>query len=261
MKKTKLIIPAMGLLLLSTAASVTGTVAWFASQAVVTASGMSVTAKSDSAFLLIQAGAVEGANEAAKATAIQTSGSDQATAVTATAQLLPVAHELTVGTATISNVEAVTDNDPNQDTYTNWYYRYSKNAANWGSDESGMTAKQYVLDDKFASYVLVNEFNLTLAAGSNPMNTMKVDACTITTAGDQAVNVLVATATASEEFSGTGGSGSTTLQASLTSSTIMQVKVYIYWNGNDTDVYTNGIADLQSTSVSLTFTGIVGAAA
>ena len=70
MKKTKILVPAAGLLLLSTAASVTGTVAWFASQSMVTATGMSVTAKSDSAFLLIQAGEVSGATEAAKAASI-----------------------------------------------------------------------------------------------------------------------------------------------------------------------------------------------
>ena len=53
MKKTKVIIPALGLLLLSTAASVTGTVAWFAANSTVTASGMKVTATSDNEFLQI----------------------------------------------------------------------------------------------------------------------------------------------------------------------------------------------------------------
>lgn len=43
MKKTKIIIPALGMLLLSTAASVTGTVAWFSANATVNVSGMSVT--------------------------------------------------------------------------------------------------------------------------------------------------------------------------------------------------------------------------
>ena len=255
MKKTKVIIPALGLLLLSTAASVTGTVAWFAANATVTATGMSVTAKSDSAFLLIKAGAVEGANDAAKAAAIQASGGESANATTATAEVLPVAHD---SVTTIATIEATAENK-----YSNWYYRYSKDPANWGVDENGMTAKEYVASDKFSDYVLVNEFNLTVAAGSNAMNTLKVNTCSITpsNSGDQAVKVLVATATACEEFSGTGGSGSTTLQASLTDATTMQVKVYIYWDGNDTDVYTNGIADLTSTSVVVTFTGLVGAAA
>ena len=257
MKKTKVIIPALGMLLLSTAASVTGTVAWFASQATVTATGMSVTVKSDSAFLLIKAGAVEGANDAAKAAYIRTNGgAESANASTTTGALLPVAHENAA--TTISTIEATADSK-----YTNWYYIYSKDPANWGTNESGMTVKANVADDKFADYVLVNEFNLTRAQGSEPMNTLKVETCTITpsNSGDQAVKVLVATATASQEFGGTGGSGSTTLQTSLTDETTMQVKVYIYWDGNDEDVFTNNIDDLKSTAVEVTFTGLVGAAA
>ena len=167
---------------------------------------------------------------------------------------MPVAHENAA--TTISTIEA-----SNEGVLTNWYYRYSKDPSNWGTNESGMTAKQNVAAANFSNYVLVNEFNLTLAAGSQQMNTLKVNACTITpsNSGDQAVSVLVATATASEEFTGTGGSGSVTLQSSLTDQTIMQVKVYIYWDGNDTDVYTNGIADLKSTAVEVTFTGLIGA--
>ena len=43
MKKTKVIIPALGLLVLSTAASITGTVAWFSANNAVSVSGMTVT--------------------------------------------------------------------------------------------------------------------------------------------------------------------------------------------------------------------------
>ena len=45
MKKTKIIIPAIGMLLLSTAASITGTVAWFSMNTTVTATGMTIKAK------------------------------------------------------------------------------------------------------------------------------------------------------------------------------------------------------------------------
>ena len=53
MKKTKVIIPALGILLLSTAASVTGTVAWYAANSTVTANGMKIKATIDSNFLAI----------------------------------------------------------------------------------------------------------------------------------------------------------------------------------------------------------------
>lgn len=53
MKKTKLIIPAIGMLLLSTAASITGTVAWFSMNTTVSATGMTIKAKGDQVFLQI----------------------------------------------------------------------------------------------------------------------------------------------------------------------------------------------------------------
>ena len=52
MKKTKVIIPALGILLLSTAASVTGTVAWFSMTDTVTASGMLVQAKAEQGIVI-----------------------------------------------------------------------------------------------------------------------------------------------------------------------------------------------------------------
>ena len=52
MKKTKIIIPALGMLLLSTAASVTGTVAWFSMNSDVTASTMSVKAVAESGIAI-----------------------------------------------------------------------------------------------------------------------------------------------------------------------------------------------------------------
>ena len=55
MKKTKVIIPALGILLLSTAASVTGTVAWFSANNQVTATGMKVQAKAESGIVISNA--------------------------------------------------------------------------------------------------------------------------------------------------------------------------------------------------------------
>ncbi len=52
MKKTKIIIPALGMLLLSTAASVTGTVAWFSVNNKVEVSGMQVRTKVQSNLLI-----------------------------------------------------------------------------------------------------------------------------------------------------------------------------------------------------------------
>lgn len=85
MKKTKIVIPALGLLLLSTAASVTGTVAWFAANASVTASGMQLQAKAEQGILISTQTAVSPAsNWGASATALN-SGSGVAVFPTSTA--------------------------------------------------------------------------------------------------------------------------------------------------------------------------------
>ena len=52
MKKTKIIIPALGILLLSTAASVTGTVAWFSMNSDVTATSMTIQAIAESGIAI-----------------------------------------------------------------------------------------------------------------------------------------------------------------------------------------------------------------
>lgn len=52
MKKTKVIIPALGLLVLSTAASISGTVAWFSVNSTVSVSGMTVETKVASSVLI-----------------------------------------------------------------------------------------------------------------------------------------------------------------------------------------------------------------
>ena len=52
MKKTKIIIPALGMLLLSTAASITGTVAWFSMNNFVTATSMNIKAKAENGIVI-----------------------------------------------------------------------------------------------------------------------------------------------------------------------------------------------------------------
>ena len=57
-------------------------------------------------------------------------------------------------------------------------------------------------------------------------------------------------------FAGTGGTGSTVLQtANVTDDAISTVKVYIYWDGQDEDVFTNNIDHLLNTTVEVVFTG------
>lgn len=59
MKKTKIIIPALGMLLLSTAASVTGTVAWFSMSNYVTATNLNIKAKAENGIVIANEGKSE----------------------------------------------------------------------------------------------------------------------------------------------------------------------------------------------------------
>ena len=207
----------------------------------VTATGMSVTAKSDQIFLMVKEG------HAADADAIQSESLIIDTATNSSAVLLPAAHTLN-SSANLTNYDAA----------ASWYYQYSK-------DPSVSTASSAVFpidSSSLGQYVLINEFSITVADGSNEVTNLRVANCTITTAGDAAVKVVVAGTNASEEFDGEGGAGSVALRtANLTDSTVEYVKIYIYWDGNDSDVFTNNIADLLGTSVVVTFTGDVVPAA
>ena len=237
MKKTKIIIPALGVLLLSTAASVTGTVAWFSMNKTVTATGMSVTAKSDSSFLLI-------GNEDDDLDSIQDANSISATAKNSTKELYPVAHKAIANTAAADSI-------------SNWYFMYSDDPDNY----IGTATEELAIPNGklFTDYVLKNTFKITVAKQGHPVNNLKVD--TLTISGVSAVRALVTSSTAAQEFAETYADDpavdtddATILAAQVTSSTVVEINVYIFWDGNDELVYTNNADQLTNTSVELTFT-------
>lgn len=238
----KQLLAAVAMVLVATIALGSSTYAWFATNNTVTAEGMSVTVKSDVTFLMIKAGAQE-------IEAIRNYKQTTDSAATATGQLYPAAHE---SITKLSDATATTGEAENA-TLTNWYYKYSTDPAVYGGSGKE-TSKTTIKNSDKAKYILINEFSLGLAEGSNAMQNIKVGNVTLHTTGDSAVKVLVVTDTAAEEF-GASGTGSTVLQTSLTDDNVMHVWVYVYWDGNDEDVYTNGVADLQDTSVVVTFTG------
>jgi hypothetical protein len=252
-KASRKLLPAIAMLAMSATMLATSTYAWFSMNKDVTLTGMSVTAKSDSTFLLVKAGT-------ATASEIQTAKLIEDDAVTASAVLYPAAHDnITEASTGYSDIEAADDTVATDKDI--WYYRYNRNPA---ASTDNMTDITYVPVANFGEYVLLNEFSLTVADGSNNLSDLRVKSCSITTAGDQAVKVLVAGANGCQEFSGAGTAAdyddadSNVLQtAAVTSSGVSTVKVYVYWDGNDADVYTNGIADLQNTAVTVELTGDV----
>ena len=223
MKKTKVIIPALGLLLLSTAASVTGTVAWFAANATVTATGMSVTAKSDSVFLEI------------KGTEDQSFSATGTNAVNA--QLFPVAHESWSALADVTDF-TLSDSQTNN----NWYYRYSGDA---GAASVNMTAKEYI--GAFTNYVAVSEFEVQLHQGS-AQTAYDLYVSSVTIAANTGITVVIAGATGYQEFNASQAATIEFNNANVISDTVTQtaqtITAYIYIDGNNERVYSNNIENL-----------------
>ena len=239
MKKFKKLIPAFCMLLVSAIMLGSSTFAWFSMNEKVTASGMTVTATSEQTYMIIGSGVLDAAG-------VQAGNATKVNAATGSAAILPSAHKDTVTNITTA------------DTVGNWFYKYSNSPDNYGGT-GNESAEVALTTDNFAKYVLVNTFSVTVAKGANGMNDIKVAECKITTAGDLAVKVLVATATAAEEFDQATAAGNTVLQASIADDSVMVVKIYIYLDGTNDQVYTNGIADLQSTTVEVSFTGTIAA--
>ena len=265
MKKTKVIIPALGLLLLSTAASVTGTVAWFAAQNAVTAGGMAIMAKSDNTFLLI------GSGDNNSASAIQAAATNDAVdfAMTvseskvypsapcmtaAEAAYLPASTGKKVGGDAITVAGAQITNETTANAVTNWY---TATAANVNApDMLSGSARQLTA---FTGYVIKKTVYLTVAAGANPAHNLSV-AGTFTQNGAgndlAAARVLITTddgnvATILDSTHLTADiSGSNT---NITSTTVRTVNFYIFYDGNAAPVYTNNAANLTGATFSFSF--------
>lgn len=274
----KKLIPAIALLLVSAVLMGTSTFAWFSMNRTVTATGMQVTAKSDSVFLLI------GTDDTAAA--IQTAGTitTALTVDSAAAQVYPSAHDAVTNTAdaTATNVSNVyryhlTSDDTQTITLeqyaalssgdkalytadnrngTNWYYKIAD-----AVDASTSTKGANYLTTVDATYVIHKTCYVTLAAGSNDASNLKVTGMAIasnsTATGGSAtitpVKVLVTTATAAVELDSTTTSSDTVLAATVTSSAVVQIDIFIYYNGNDAAVYTNNVANLDGATIDLTF--------
>lgn len=284
MKKTKIIIPALGLLLLSTAASVTGTVAWFAMNASVSATGMQITAKSNSVFLLI-------GNENSLST-IQTANS-VTTALTVdaeSAKVYPSAHDTIANTAAATatdvshtfqyqevgntsnkisieeyaNLPASAEGAANDKSEfeaearngTNWYYKVANLAS-----ASASTYDPHYLQTVDAAYIIHKTCYVCMSAGSEDGTGLKVKSMAIAsngtaTGGDATitpVKVLITSSTAAVELDSATTSSSTVLASTVTDDALIALDIFIYYNGADTDVYTNNMANLDGATVNLTF--------
>ena len=162
MKKTKVIIPALGILLLSTAASVTGTVAWFSMNTHVSATGMQLTVKTENGLVI--------SNEAAEkvwgeTTVASHAGSGAVVLPTSTADAATWYH---ANSASAASHEA----SATPETLTG----IAKNSDGFGAIGTGENAKFYYLQNNFyvksagAAYTAETFYVNTLEVGGNTNN-------------------------------------------------------------------------------------------
>lgn len=261
MKKAKIIIPALGMLLLSTAASITGTVAWFSMNTTVSATGMQVKAQADQVYLQI----------------INEDGlfSDTAAQNTAAAK---------TATKTIAATNVVkANNTTSVTTFDGTSAVWVTNVSN--TPTSAVATGNYVTldtttngDAALANYALINTFKFRLnpttgvTTAPDPLKatavTFDTDTLEITDPMRNAVSVFVSSGTNYQLFKqanpvdgsvlGTGvftevGSGALTAAAFADSSaTGTAVKVYVFFDGDNKSAYTNNIT-ASGYTVQLTF--------
>ena len=227
MKKFTKLIPAFCMLLISAMLMGTSTFAWFSMNTTVTANGMKIKAKSDSASLVINEG-----------TTFDKSG----TAYTATASsdvtLLPVAH----GTVTNSNgtPSEITDKADMTDP-TKWYYAYANdNTTSTAKDKTAVTCTgltNYIAKTSFS--IGLNDKSADTAKGTN----LGVSKVQITT--NAGIKVVVVCGTNIFTFDATNnGVVSDKVLANEVTKTGVVVDVYYFIDGNSTEVYTNNLSSL-----------------
>lgn len=223
----KKLIPAICMTLIAAVMLASSTFAWFSMNTSVTAEGMQVTAQSNSVYLLI--------SEESELLTIQGANSTKVEYTGSTA-LFPSAHKVVTNTS-----EATTT--------SNWYYKTAN-----APTASTSTGSEKVLSN-FDGYVLHKKVYIAVAAGSNPAEELKVSA-TITAAASGTITpimVLVTTDEGAAELSSATPSSDKILAATISNTDVIAVDIFIYYDGNNAEVYTNNIENLDGATIKLTF--------
>lgn len=268
MKKTKIIIPALGMLLLSTAASVTGTVAWFAANATVSATGMQIKAKTTNTFLLIGTGdndtygEIQGITPASTSVALTISDEDAQVIPSkpvendTEAGYLSVAdgHKNTAGEA-ITTAGVIVNDAAKAAAVTNWYTASA--AAPTASAIDAATAKQLA---SFTGYVVQKTAYLTVAVGASNAHNLTVTPTFAQLSSGTDISAVKAVVTTSDGgfaiISNANNGNAVDIKGSnnaITPTSLLTVNLYLYYDGSNTNVYTTNKANLTGASLSLSF--------
>ena len=262
--KKRFLVTSILMLLLTVFALSTSTYAWFSMNTKVSATGMQVVAKTDDTYLLIGTGDDDTAAEiqTANATTINLSVTDTESKVLACSPCLNSTHTGYLTTAgfnvddeaiTVAGVEVNTT--ATAAAVTNWFT--AKAAASNASTIKAETARQL---KSFSGYVIQRTLYLTVAVGSNPADTLTVTgSITQKTGGTDVTAAKVIVTTDDEGFVILDSSKNAVAQdlkgsnTAITSSTVRTVNIYIYYDGENSNVYTNNVDYLKGADIRLEF--------
>ena len=247
----KQLMAAVALVLLSAITLTGSTYAWFSINTEASVSGLKLNVKSDSIYLLVS-------KTNSTASAIQAEGLTSVSFNTTNelATVKPSAHNPTTGTAVVGT-DLITSTTAATNP-ANWYYK-NADAPTASTSTSAATA---LSSSNFSDYVLHYTIWFTLAIGSNPAADLTVSATFAslgTYTGDesdstfQAARVLVTSPTQAVELDPSTTSSATVLASTLTSTTVVQVDIFIYYDGNDSSVYTNNSMNLDGCTIDLDY--------
>lgn len=269
--KMKKLIPALAMLLVSAILLGTSTYAWFSMNTTVSATGMQINVVSNNTFLLINTGDNDTADEiqAAAVTTIPLTVSNSEAEVYPASPILSayVSADATTNAAAhkyFASGNAVVSDAATAAVVDNWFTAQNNDPAN--ANNSVKNVNKLNADDTndatlydFSGYVIKRTAYLTLADGSDDAHNLTVTptiaAKTGTATDISGVKVLVATGdnmVILDENSAATSLHATT-DTTLTDTSVVTVDVYIYYDGEESAVYTNNIADLAGADISLQF--------
>lgn len=257
----KKLIPAICMTLIAAVMLASSTFAWFSMNTSVTANGMQVAAKSDNTYLLISSDrkTAEEIQDQNKITVDLAVGSSEAKvypcapAISDTEVGYLTTSGKTVGGATITTAGVKVESMATASAFTNWYTATAETSGASGMKDG--TARQLTA---FTGYVIKRTVYLTVAKGANAANNLTVTP-NITGTGEDltAAHVIVATSDGGfANLTNTNNGTKVEIKGSntaLTELTVLTVEIYIYIDGNNTNIFTNNIADLTSVTIELAF--------
>lgn len=254
MKKFKKVVPALCALLVSAVMLGSSTYAWFSMNTKVTATGMTVNAKSESKFLQIVAGTAGFADDEAQISA---------EAVNKTKDLRPTSAVKAIGADNLTLTELA---QADKATDIKWVEAFSNDPASStknGEYKEVTTAAQ--ASDASNLYTLINDFKVRLnpKAGANSAENLSVTGVTITSTATVAKNDLLASVrvlfVCGDEWAiwSNGAkvlaSSDTSVLAATVTTTPTAIKVYIYFDGEDTATTTNNATKLSTDGYKVEF--------